>query len=225
MISAAVCPHPPLLVPQVAQGAAAELDGLRAACDRVLAGLAATGPDAIAVVGCGDADRTHGPGAAGGLDGYGVAVRVGEGPPELPLSLTVGRWLCERSGLRPNRYVEVDPQAGPGRCGERGAALAASAGRVALLVMGDGSARRGEHAPGPADERAPGFDAAVAEALAAADTAALERVDPALAVELMAGGRAAWQVLAGAAKGAGLRGELLAHEAPYGVGYFAALWR
>ena len=32
VIAAAVCPHPPLLVPEVAAGAASELDDLRAAC-------------------------------------------------------------------------------------------------------------------------------------------------------------------------------------------------
>jgi hypothetical protein len=47
----------------------------------------------------------------------------------------------------------------------------------------------------------------------------------------MAAGRAPWQVLAGAAEqGASeygerpWRGELLSYCAPYGVGYFAALW-
>ncbi|WP_131097676.1 class III extradiol dioxygenase subunit B-like domain-containing protein [Streptomonospora litoralis] len=225
LISAAVCPHPPLLIPQVARGAAEELAALRAACDRAVQALAASGPDAVAVAGCGSRNREYGPDAAGDLGGYGVQVRIGSGPPELPLSLTVGRWLCERSGMRPDRYVEVAEQAEVAECVERGAALAASADRVALLVMGDGSARRGEHAPGRPDPRAAGFDSTVARALAEADTAALERVDPESAAELMAAGRGAWQVLAGAANGAGLRGELLAHEAPYGVGYFTALWR
>ncbi|GAB3459409.1 class III extradiol dioxygenase subunit B-like domain-containing protein [Streptomonospora sediminis] len=225
LIAAAVCPHPPLLLPQVAQGAAGELAGLRAACDRAAAALAASGPDTVAVVGCGGADRTHGPDASGALDDYGVPVRVGPGPRVLPLSLTVGRWLAERAGLRPDHYAEVGASTAPQECAERGAGLAAAAERVALLVMGDGSARRGEHAPGIPDERADPFDTGVAGALAAADTAALQRIGPATAAELMAGGRAAWQVLAGAATGAGLRGELLAHEAPYGVGYFAALWR
>jgi hypothetical protein len=32
VLISAVCPHPPLLVPEVACGAAPELDGLRAAC-------------------------------------------------------------------------------------------------------------------------------------------------------------------------------------------------
>ncbi|KWX08082.1 hypothetical protein TR74_16585 [Carbonactinospora thermoautotrophica] len=68
------------------------------------------------------------------------------------------------------------------------------------------------------------FDDTVARALAEADAGALERLDAALAEELMAAGRAAWQVLAGAARDAGLRGDLLAYHAPYGVAYFVAAW-
>ena len=48
--------------------------------------------------------------------------------------------------------------------------------------------------------------------------------DPALAAELKAEGRAPWQVLAGAAEGAGLTARLGYQDAPYGVGYFVASW-
>ncbi|PBO30235.1 TetR family transcriptional regulator [Streptomyces albidoflavus] len=68
------------------------------------------------------------------------------------------------------------------------------------------------------------FDALATEALGAADTASLAGLDPVLAEELGAAGRAPWQVLAGAAAGAGLSGKLLYDEAPYGVGYFVAAW-
>ncbi|MFC6004792.1 hypothetical protein ACFPZ0_25030 [Streptomonospora nanhaiensis] len=228
LIAAAVCPHPPLLVPQVAAGAAGELAVLRAACDRAVAALAASGPDVLAVVGAGGRDRDHPAAAGGGFADYGVDLRVGEGEPVLPLSLTVGRWLAERAGVRPDRYAEVDAAAGPGRCLARGAALAEAGRRVALLVMGDGSARNGDAAPAPADPEAPAFHGAVAAALAAADADALARLEPRTAERLLAQGRPAWQVLAGAARalpaGYGARGELLAHEAPYGVGYFVAVW-
>ncbi|MFC3995451.1 hypothetical protein ACFOVU_05975 [Nocardiopsis sediminis] len=225
LIAAAVCPHPPLLVPEVARGAAGDLDGLRAACDRAVAGLAEAGPDVLVVVGGGAADHTHGPGAGGDLRPYGVPLPVGPPPAVLPLSLTIGRWLAERGGLAPARLVEVAADARPETCLVRGAGLAALAPRVALLAMGDGSARRTTASPGRFDARAVAFDSSVAAALADADTAALAALDPRLAGDLMAGGRAAWQTLAGAADGAGFTGELLAHEAPYGVGYFAALWR
>jgi hypothetical protein len=96
---------------------------------------------------------------------------------------------------------------------------------VALLVMGDGSARRGEKAPGYDDPRARPYDDAVARALATADLAALRGLDPGLAAELLASGRAPWQVLAGAAAGTGWRGDLSYYAAPYGVAYFVAGWR
>ncbi|TDQ52094.1 hypothetical protein [Actinorugispora endophytica] len=224
LIAAAVCPYPPLLVPRVAGGAAAELARVRAACERAVAALAAARPDRLTVVGGGGRTRVHPAGAAGSLAGYGVDVVVGRGPGTLPLSLTLGRWLAERCGAAPHSYAEVAGDARTEECLVLGAALAEEAPRVALLVMGDGSARRAANSPGRMDGRAAGYDEALAEALERADVRALAGLDPALSDDLMAEGRAAWQVLAGAADGAGLAGELLAHEAPYGVGYFVARW-
>jgi hypothetical protein len=93
-----------------------------------------------------------------------------------------------------------------------------------LLVMGDGSPRRSEHSPVHLHPRAELFDSTVAAALELADHATLAALDPDLATELHAAGRAPWQVLAGATTTAGLRGELGYHAAPYGVGYFVATW-
>jgi hypothetical protein len=95
---------------------------------------------------------------------------------------------------------------------------------VGLLVVGEGSARRSLKAPGYLDERAEGFDAVVSRGLATADAQGeLSTLDDELAYELMASGRAPWQVLAGAAAGS-LGAELLYEDAPYGVGYFVAAW-
>lgn len=224
MLTAAVCPFPPLIVPEVAGGAAAELDPLRHECGAVVGALKASGADRIVVVGPGERTHRHGADSGGDLAPYGVPFTVGPQPPVLPLSLTIGRWLVEREGVAPDAYLEVASDAAPEECLTRGAELAAEASAVALLVMGDGSARRPPSSPGRPDERAPAFDEEVASALARADADALARIDPALARELMAAGRPAWQVLAGAAGGGAVKGELLAHQAPYGVGYFVALW-
>ena len=64
--------------------------------------------------------------------------------------------------------------------------------------MGDGSARRSASAPGYLDERAAPFDAAVEQAVRDGDLPALAALDPDLARDLLAAGRPAWQVLAGA---------------------------
>ncbi|HEX7746578.1 MAG TPA: hypothetical protein VF462_15115, partial [Micromonosporaceae bacterium] len=109
---------------------------------------------------------------------------------------------------------------------------AAAGGRIgsnhpwAILVMGDGSACRGERAPWYEDSRAQPYDDGVAAALAGADLDALLGLDPALSAELKVAGRAPWQVLAGAARAAGgtWRADLAYYAAPYGVAYFVATW-
>jgi aromatic ring-opening dioxygenase LigB subunit len=112
-----------------------------------------------------------------------------------------------------------------GACVALGGDLARRGRRVAMLAMGDGSARRSTKAPGYLDPRAQRYDADVAASLASADAGGLARLDPALSAELMAAGRAAWQVLAGAAGGGQFRGQLRRLAAPYGVAYLVASWK
>lgn len=235
LVAAAVLPCPPLLVPQVAAGAASELDPARAACTDALGVLAAARPDVLVVVGPDErSGLTRYPqGTRGSFRGFGVGVdvrlgRASEAVPgrELPSSLAVAAWLLERTGWAdaPVEGVGTGAALPPERCAEAGRDIAARAGRVALLVMGDASACRTVKAPGYLDERAAPFDAEAARALGAADLAAVASLDPGLARELQASGRAPWQVLAGAAEGAGLSGSLLYDDAPYGVGYLVATW-
>ncbi|MFF2652793.1 class III extradiol dioxygenase subunit B-like domain-containing protein [Streptomyces sp. NPDC058045] len=241
LVAAAVCPCPPLLVPAVSAGAAPEFDAARAACVTAVRALAEARPERLVVVG--PAERSgrgaHPAGTPGSFRAFGVdlAVRLGtpaegedaeegDGERELPPSLAVAAWLLEYAGFPPLPVsgLGVGEPLAPERCLTAGAGLAAGGDRLALLVMGDGSACRSVKAPGYLDERAAGFDAAAARALGAADTEALAAMDPELAYELRAAGRAPWQVLAGAARNAGLTGRLLLDEAPYGVGYFVATW-
>lgn len=238
LVAAAVCPSAPLLVPEVAAGAASELDALRAACADAIGVLAASRPDRLVVIGPADqADRgRHHEGARGSFREFGVDldVRLGAAPENpagdgdsdrtLPPSLAVAAWLLRGWAAAPLEGVGVGEPLEQDRCAATGAMIATAADRVALLVMGDGSACRTLKAPGYLDERAAPFDASVAAALAAADTTALAALDPELAETLKAAGRAPWQVLAGAAEGAGLAGQLLYEDAPYGVGYFVATW-
>jgi hypothetical protein len=122
-------------------------------------------------------------------------------------------------------FQEVHSRAPAPACVKLGAVLAERAPRVALLAMGDASARRARQDPDVPDPLAAEYDEEVAEALAAADTRWLARLDPARDTELAVAGRAAWQVLAGAAEGGRLAGRLLCMAAPYGVTYLVALWQ
>lgn len=215
LIAAAVLPHPPLLVPALASAAAAELDPLRGRCTTSVDRLWAAKPDVVYVVGDDRGFRA----ASFGPWGADVAVDV---PEPLPLALLVGGWLTTG---RVRSFVAVSDDLERHDCAEIGVELAGSADRVALLAMGDGSARHSEKAPGYLDSRAAAFDAEVHRALGAGDAGRLLGLDAGLARELMVAGRASWQVLAGAA--AGLQPPAvvdLAFEAPYGVGYHTASW-
>jgi hypothetical protein len=247
LIAAAVCPHPPLLIP-AAIGAAAgdrppELSAVGDACQVAVRALAAAEPDLIAVVGGGPADREYEAGAAGSLCEFGVPVTVGGGEPVLPLSLTVGRWPLSQAGIGaapegtghgrpgpgwagrgPQVLLQAVGQRSPaGDCLKLGAAIAERASRVAVLAMGDASARRARDTGDP-DPQAQAYDDEVARAFVAADGRWLGRLDPGLDGELTVAGRAAWQVLAGAAGGTRLQGRLLCQANPYGVSYLVASW-
>jgi hypothetical protein len=212
----------------VGAGASAELDGLRAACDAAVEDLVTSEPDVVVVVGGAPVVGPFPPEAWGSLAAYGVSVPVGggTGAPTLPLALTLGQWLLDRRGAGvPVVLFGVADDTPPDRCRALGEALADRADRVAVLAMGDGSARRSLKGPGYLDADAEPFDREVEAALAAADPAALAALDPARAARLLAAGRAPWQVLAGAADGTTWTGSVGWSGAPYGVGYLVATWR
>lgn len=200
-----------MLVPEVASGAAAELDDLRAACDAAVAELLAAGPDRIATIGAGP-----------------LPIGAEVGRPDLPLSRAIGVWLLARHGFdeAPVAGQIVGARTASAECARLGATYAAENDLVALLVLGDGSACRSVKAPGYLDPGAERFDSMVARALAEADTSALLGLDADLAERLLCAGRAPWQVLAGAvaADGRPWRGRLHYNDAPYGVAYFVATW-
>ena len=216
LVAAAVLPHPPLLVPTLASGAAPELDELRAACRDAVTAVAAGTPDVTYVVGCDGGPRAR------SFAPWGVDEPV-DVPEPLPLPLLVGAMLTAGTS---RSFVVVADELEPAECAELGAELAASAARVGLLVMGDGTARRSEKGPGYVDDRAAAYDDAVGDALGGADSTALLELDPQLARDLLVAGRAPWQVLAGAAATAEPPlVDSLWRGAPYGVSYQVFTWR
>jgi hypothetical protein len=152
------------------------------------------------------------------FSGFGVPRRTSDARPTVPPSLGIGAWLLDEAGWDgQRRYVGV------------AAATAATArladGTSSVVVVGDGSACRSERAPGHLDDRAESFDVAIADLLASGDAAGLAGLPEDLATELMCGGLPAWRWTASAVGGVAVtKAELLVHEAPYGVGYFVALW-
>jgi hypothetical protein len=103
--------------------------------------------------------------------------------------------------------------------------LAGRSGSLAVLLLGDGSTRRGDKAPGFLDPRAFPFDDAVAQALSDGDAPALRGLDVDLARDLMVGGRSVFRLLGalGHPDGPGAA-ELTYRDDPFGVSYFVARW-
>jgi hypothetical protein len=257
IVSAAVVPHPPLLIPELVGGAVAETAQLRAVCEAAAARLVAAGARRwVAVAADESGPRRVPPTATGTFAGYGVDVPVALGsgsgfdaapdrpprptppsmpplmppsmPPPMPLPMLVAGWLRERVGAAEVTGELLHPSVAAAECAVRGRAIAdGSSEPVGLLVLGDGAGTHAAPGAGRVDERAGPFDAAVREALAAADTGALLGLDERLAAELGVTGRPGWQVLAGAVEGTGTRwrAELLYSAAPYGVAYHVAVWR
>jgi hypothetical protein len=249
LIAAAFVPSTPMLVPELAAGAAHELDDAREACDAAVDHLLDAEPDLIVVLGSAPRSGPYPATAAGTFAPWGVDLRVGpaDSAAELPLSLVVGRWLLDRQEVStPVLPFGVAPDEDPQRCEALGSGLATRSPRIAALVVGDGTACRDPKAPGSFDPRAADVDAAIDDALADPASEGLRALDVELARDLKVDGRAAWQV-AQAMESASLaydddeardtdagegsrgprgrlEGRLLRCEEPFGVHYVIATW-
>jgi RimJ/RimL family protein N-acetyltransferase len=238
LIAAAVCPAAPLVARELT-GTDPVVPELRRACRDAVAGLVASGPDLIAVVGVA---AGVGRWEEGRLD-LGVFAPALRDPARhdqarhhqarhdpalalpsvVPPSLGLGGMLLDQAGYDgPRELCSVTQDETAADCAALGARLGGLRDRVALLVMADGSACRTLKAPGYLDARSEPFDAEVAAAIRDRDAAALLVLDADLAQELLATGRPAWQVLAGAARECWSGTQVRYCDDPFGVLYMVA---
>lgn len=223
--SAALCPAPPLLARELT-GADPVAPKLRQACFDATAALLSEGPDLVAVVGVATETRAWPPDGQLDVAAYGPGLETPISGSPVPLPLGLGARLLDEAGYSGRRELQSVGEREPATaCAALGERLAAAAARVALLVMADGSARRGLKAPGYLDERSVPFDATVERAVRAGDLPALLALDPELARDLMATGRAGWQVLAGAMNGHRPTTDIRYSGDPFGVAYLVATLR
>jgi hypothetical protein len=214
------------MVPELAAGAAAELTDLR---DAVVA-AAASLPQRWVAIGAGPADAVVSPQRAGTFGGYGVGLPVtlspgvGDAPGELPLCALITGWI--RGQAKPAARAEVrvygaghDVDAALVRGRRLRAEIDEAAHPVGVLVVADGAHTLTPPAPGGYDSDSVPVQAALDDALAGGDAAALARL-PDIVV-----GRVAYQVLAGLTEPAPRSATQLYRGAPYGVGYFVGVWQ
>jgi hypothetical protein len=225
----AIVPSAPVLVPELAGGAAAEIADLTAA---VLA-AASLLPARWVVVGTGRTDEIVGPHRVGTFAGFGVDVRVrlqpqcpeaAQAPVELPLCALLGALV--RGQARPDATAEVrvyrsdhESLAALALGRSLRAELGQSSDPIGVLIVADGAntltpAAPGGHQPGNANAQL-----ALDDALASGDVATLIRLPDQIL------GRVAFQVLAGLAEPGPRTAKEFYRGAPYGVGYFAGVWQ
>ncbi len=222
LVAAATCPAAPLLARELT-GSDPVVPQLRQACLAAAAGLVASQPDLVAVVGVAPEARAWDRDGRLDLGVFAPALRAGgvaQPGASLPVSVGLGGMFLDQAGFTGRRVLRTVTEASPAdHCAALGEGLAALDERVALLVMADGSARRTLKAPGYLDERSIPFDAEVERALRAGDLKELMAIDPDLARDLMATGRPAWQVLAGAARDLIVVSQIRYRDDPFGVFY------
>jgi hypothetical protein len=220
----AIIPSAPVMVPELAATAAEELAELREAVFTAAESL----PSRWIAVGVGAADAVLGPDVTGTFAGYGVDRRVtlspgaAETPRELPLCALVAGWV--RGQAKPEARAEVrvfaadhDVDAALARGRRLRAEIDAAVDPVGVLVVADGAHTLTPPAPGGYEPDSIPTQAALDDALAAGDAAALTRLPDTVV------GRVAYQVLAGLTEAPRSAKELY-RGAPYGVGYFAGVW-
>lgn len=145
-------------------------------------------------------------------------------------------WLVDRqpagvnvlaAPARPDNVGRGVPE-GAGRVGRHLLAEAGFAGVVGpgargVLVVANGTATRGEKAPGHLDERSFAFDAAVEAALRDGDSAALRDLDTRLGADLWCFDVLALQRLGELASGS-VAATMTYADDPFGVRYWVARW-
>jgi hypothetical protein len=251
IVAAAICPPAPLLIPGLADRLADRAGDLRAACaaavavlcqvDRVVILSAATSVaqgvllpgDLVTAGGLARSDRPvvppirlpdatpSGDDIAGGRPDHPVAPFRPGFAARTAVGTAVGAHLLAAAGITvPTSALQVAPGAGTQLLDD---------GRTGLLVMADGAACHGEHAPGAPDPRSESFDADLVTALRSGDpmalAAACDRL-AGLAAALRADSLPALAALATRTAGNGTaRAEILHYSAPFGVGYLVATWQ
>jgi hypothetical protein len=222
--AAALVAHPPLLFRELG-GAQDPVADLRAAA---LDAVRVVVRDADHVTVVGPADVARGWDVSDGIDvrRFGTTgERVSH--EAMPQSLGVGVRLLDEAGWAgPVELVAVRWDAGRGDVEELAEAILARTDHTAVLLLGDGSARRGAKSPGHLDDRAFAFDDRVGRALAEGDASSLAGLDVEPARDLMLPGSATFRLLgelAGRQVGPP-RATLTYRAAPHGVSYFTATW-
>ncbi|WP_205877512.1 class III extradiol ring-cleavage dioxygenase family protein [Mycobacterium camsae] len=226
MLSAvAIVPCAPVLVPELAGAAGAEVADLAGA----VVAAAAVLPRRWVAVGIDRVDAVVTRDSVGTFAGFGVDVPVRLSPEPgvvrgMPLCALMAAWV--RGRARPDGSAEVrvyaadaDPVMAVAHGRRLRADIDAQTDPTGVLIVADGANTLTARAPGGYDPGGAGAQQLLDDALAAGDVAALSRLPRRIL------GRVAFGVLAGLVEPGPRSAKELYRGAPYGVGYFAGVWQ
>ena len=225
--SIAIVPSPPVLVPELTGGGAAEFAALRAAVRSAAQNL----PSRWLAVGVAETAGTVAAESVGTFAGYGRDVEVRLAPAaasgatvtELPLCALITGWIRGQVAATATAQVQClasampgDEAAAAGR--ELRARLDADPEPVGVLIVADGVQTLTPGAPGGYDPDSAAVQQLLDAALSEGDTAVLATLPESVV------GRAAFAALAGLAGAGPDRVHPYYRDAPLGVGYFVGSW-
>lgn len=237
IVAVASVPATPLLIPEVAAGAAGELDDLRADCRRAIAEAGADATRAIIVV-SGTRTRALNDCSTVSLAGLGLPLSVDlaasdkaravaplndlDSADAAPVGVAIGAWLLASVGWTGDRLVV---EVGDAQAAADLIRRAADGADSVVIAVADASAGRTEKAPAALVPGATEFDTRLVDALGLADLEWFTDPGQATQAHVMAcAGMPVWAAVASALDGAQPRCGHVSFVDPYGVGYPVATW-
>lgn len=226
VVGAALVPAAPVLVPELSgqmMPAAEPLQAARAA----LARLIDSDPEQLVVVAEGDRDAEFDSSAQIGLHRVGGLPRLEDqdaaATEELPLSLAIGAALLgELDWAGPTAYRVLDRSTSSADAAELGRYLDQGDSRTGLVLLGSGSARSTEKAPGSLDLNAEQFNRELLSMIEQGDRDAISQLSAEASEAQMSDIRVPLQLLAGVASLGTVVGEVGFADEFKGVYYLCA---
>ena len=227
----AICPPAPLLARELT-GLDPVIPELRQACAAAAERLVKSAPEVIAVVGPGRRTAVWPADGRLNLAAFGPALGTRDasipglgGRPRaaLPLPLGLGARLLDEAGYTGPRLLQSVHSGEPAAaCLRLGADLRTSPTGSGCWSWPTGARAAACGPPATWTRGRPPSTRRSSEAVRSGDLGSLRAMDHDLARELLAAGRAGWQVLAGAMPGRAPSTEILYNADPFGVFYLVA---
>jgi hypothetical protein len=223
----AFVPSTPLLLEELSVDADEALEHLRLSSLTAVQAVIETDPQVVLITCAGDATGAFRSPVSSSFAGFGVNIEVSipiaTAGVQVPWTAGIALHLLNQAGYDGEVAVVTVAKSDIELATTLLAAPIKSASRCALIVVADGSAGRSLKAPGYLIDGAEEFDTRVVQAIATADTRALEGLDVLEGDRVQAGGVGVWKAVGAAVQG-DFAPQLLLDEAPLGVGYFVATW-